>query len=110
MSNSSSMGELEKLLPKCPTKDTDDFRGPEKLKEEERCYNCRLWDAIDAKIKEVELAGRIDEVRLIPFLQDGKLLVEWKEKRLAELRTPQDTTGQEPKLRACLKDDMGDSI
>lgn len=38
------MTKLEKLLPRCKTKDTHDF--PD-LKDGERCHSCELWEAID---------------------------------------------------------------
>lgn len=37
---------LEKLLPRCAGSDLEDF--PD-LKEEERCWNCRVWEAIEAE-------------------------------------------------------------
>lgn len=50
------MSKLEKLLPRCKTKDTHDF--PD-LKDGERCSSCELWEAIDQYADE----ARIDELK-----------------------------------------------
>ena len=51
------MIDLEKLMPRCKTKDTDDFKGPEELGRDERCFNCMAWEAIDQRCKEAERRG-----------------------------------------------------
>lgn len=56
-----SQSDLEKLIPRCETKDTDDF--PELLKDEDgRCYNCKLWEAIEAYSTQQVTTARVDEI------------------------------------------------
>jgi hypothetical protein len=39
---------LEKLMPRCKVKDTDDFPELEHKDDSARCWNCRVWEAIDS--------------------------------------------------------------
>ena len=49
--------ELDKLMPRCKSKDTHDF--PELINDKDsRCWNCRTWEAIDTKVNE----ARTDEL------------------------------------------------
>lgn len=41
--------ELEKLMPRCKTSDKEDFPD-EHLDDSERCWNCRVWEAIDKEV------------------------------------------------------------
>lgn len=69
--DTTGLERLEKLLPRCPTKDTDDFPEiKEHLDDDPKagCYNCRLWEAIDTHTQaEVERA-RIDELEMLQIL------------------------------------------
>ncbi len=80
------MTDLEKLMPRCKTKDTDDFKGPEELGRDERCFNCRAWEAIDQRCKEAEKVGRDIGIRLErsrTVLNEGQLNQELNEIRNA---------------------------
>lgn len=50
---------LEKLLPRCKSKDTHDFPG---LKPGERCPNCEIWEAVDREIELARLEGCTSEL------------------------------------------------
>lgn len=80
------MSKLEKLMPRCKTKDTDDF--PEIVEHldadpEAGCFNCRVWEALDQYITD-----RIIE-ELLPLEQlahNGILTLDKIQNRLDELR------------------------
>lgn len=57
-----NLSRLEKLMPRCKTKDTHDFPG---LKPGERCPNCEIWEAVDREVEVAELWGQIKALKSV---------------------------------------------
>ena len=71
------------LIKRCPTKDTHDF--PELLESGGRCGNCKLWEEVDAHVKEeleAIMGAGYDDMH---GTYDYNRIVEALEKRLGEL-------------------------
>lgn len=99
-----SSSEITELIGKrCKTRDLDDF--PD-LKEDERCWQCRMWDAIDSlvdrEVKKARLEGKLQEHTQINRMRRDTTIrklhyatfpPEWLDKRVNDLKAQLQSKG-----------------